>query len=177
MQNTEKIYTNPNLCVGLWVESAHYPSAGAGQVQRLHPRQNACLIERWQRPVVNSLSLNGVYHPNHTLHPAQYLYIGHYLNTVYYVHHTRAYRLEFEPIGELATVHDLDETQTHFYTRRAYLEAHHQDTELTLDDHYLILDTWFDTGALGGIIPYLADNWQALVGSQALVVESLPLVA
>jgi hypothetical protein len=171
MQNTEKIYTNPNLC-GLWVESTLYPSAGAGQIQRLHPRQNACLMEHWQNPVVKNISLNGVYHFNHTLHLAQYLYMGHQGNTLYYVHEASAYSTQFEPFVGLATAQDFDEAVTPFSIRKIYLEARHlcgYSEPLTPEAKHLIYDRWLETGAFGAIMPYLAESLKSAVGNVPLV--------
>jgi hypothetical protein len=156
MRISENSHRNPNL-YGYWVENTHYPSAGAGQVQHIRPQDNACLIEGWQKPVVDNLSLNGVYHKSYTLKLAEYLYMGHYGNTLYYVHQAGAYQMEFVPTSEIATVHDFDEAHTHFSTRKAYLAEHHhaKGKQLTPDDEYFIFDCWLETGSFQAMIPYI----------------------
>jgi len=151
--------TNPNLNLGLWVEHVNYPQAGAGQIQQFILHRNAYFIEHWQKPVLDGLSLDGLLYEPCFLRLAQYLYMGHYRDTLFYVHNTEVRKMEFIPTEHIATASDFDEAKTHFTTRKEYLQTRHQTQSklITPADEEFIFDLWRSTkGGLSGLIPYLA---------------------
>jgi len=75
--------TNPNLNLGLWVKHVNYPQVGAGQIQQFILHRNTYPIEHWQKPVLDGLNLNGLLYQAFHLRLAEYLYMGHYKNTLY----------------------------------------------------------------------------------------------
>lgn len=158
MQISTIATTNPNLHLGLWVEHVNLPQAGAGQIQQFIPTRNAYFIEHWQKPVLDGLSINGLLYEPHYLRLAEYLYMGHYKNTLYYVHHTEVRQMEFMPTENISTATDFDEAQTHFSTRKEYLREHHlkHGRLITPEDETFIFDYWQSTqDGLSGLIPYL----------------------
>jgi len=150
--------TNPNLTLGLWVEHVNYPQAGAGQIQQFILHRNAYFIEHWQKPVLDGLSLDGLLYQAFHLRLAEYLYMGHYRDTLFYVHNIEVRKMEFIPTEHIATAADFDEAQTCFITRKEYLQKHHlkRSKLITSDDEAFIFDYWRETeGGLAGLIPYM----------------------
>lgn len=158
MQISQIQTTNPNLNLGLWVEHVNYPQAGAGQIQQFISQKTAYFIEHWQKSVVDGLSLNGLLYQPFNLRLAEYLYMGHYRNTLYYVHNIEVRKMEFTPVENILTTTDFDEAQTKFTTRKTYLKKHHQTHSklITSEDEEFIFDYWQSTqGGLAGLIPYI----------------------
>ncbi|EAY29857.1 hypothetical protein [Microscilla marina] len=158
MQNSTISTRNPNQMLGLWVEDVTYPALGVGQVQSYDVHRQSCIVEDWQKPVLNNLSFNGLLYPYHRLRHAQYHYVGRHGNALYYVHHGTVWRMDFEPTPGIWSVADFAGAGTSFYERRAYMEAMHLEgwgDELTHDEAEMLLGYWQYSGELEGLIPYL----------------------
>lgn len=161
MQISTIATTNPNLHLGLWVEYVNLPQAGAGQIQQFIPTRNVYFIEHWQKPVLDGLSINGL------LYKPCYLRLGHYQNTLYYVHHTEVRQMEFAPTESMSNATDFDEVQTHFSTRKEYLQEHHlkYGKLISPEDEAFIFDYWQNTqGDFSELIPYLVQGLESKIG-------------
>jgi hypothetical protein len=158
MQNSTICTTNPNHMLGLWVENATCPALGVGQVQSYDLYRQSCLVERWQKPVINNLSYNGLLYPYYRLRHARYHYVGRHGNTLYYVHEGEVWRMDFEPTPGIWAIADFAGATTSFHERRAYMEAMHLEgwgDELTHDEAEMLLSYWQYSGELEGLVPYL----------------------